>query len=222
MRTDTYQVGQLAGTAGVAVTLDGSNATVDFADGTQDELVSIEIIMGSQNSDTFAIPLDSATANLFINGLGGDDIIGGERAAGSGLIRIGASRGDDIFDGGDGNDTLIGGRGADVLTGGADADTFVFIGAADSPNQAGRFDLITDFEHGIDRIDLSRLDGNVNVAGQQHLTFVPDGAIIIGVDQIGMSYNASTDTTLVTAVDGGSTNFHLEVHGHATQSDFIL
>ncbi len=70
--------------------------------------------------------------------------------------------------GGDGNDMLIGnaadnvllgGRGADMLTGGLGADTFVFQRLAD----AG--DSITDFELGIDRLDLAGLFDDLAYAG---------------------------------------------------------
>lgn len=48
---------------------------------------------------------------------------------------------------------LVGGAGADTLTGGGGADTFLF-----NPKDSGARDTITDFETGIDRLDLSRLD----------------------------------------------------------------
>ena len=68
---------------------------------------------------------------------------------------------DDILSGGAGNDTLAGGAGNDILmdgpgndtlTGGAGADTFVL--AAD-----GMSDMITDFQRGADRLDLSAWTG---------------------------------------------------------------
>jgi Ca2+-binding RTX toxin-like protein len=58
--------------------------------------------------------------------------------------------------GGDGNDVLVGLGGGDVLTGGAGRDLFVYTAASDSP-QSGGWDRITDFVHGEDHIDLSRV-----------------------------------------------------------------
>lgn len=59
--------------------------------------------------------------------------------------------GNDVLRGGGGDDTLIGGAGADTLTGGAGADLFV-------ATHAFSTDVITDFESGTDRIDLSAFD----------------------------------------------------------------
>jgi Ca2+-binding RTX toxin-like protein len=76
--------------------------------------------------------------------------------------------GNDIIDGRGGSDTIIGGSGRDTLTGGAGADTFVFTRPDDSPVNAG--DTITDFVHGLDRIDLrSMLD---DTADLQALNFI--------------------------------------------------
>jgi Ca2+-binding RTX toxin-like protein len=55
--------------------------------------------------------------------------------------------------GNDGDNVITGGGGKDHLTGGAGADTFVF-GAAD----ASSADKITDFEHGVDRLQFAGSD----------------------------------------------------------------
>ncbi len=77
-------------------------------------------------------------------------------------------------DGGAGNDRLIGGDGVDFLTGGAGND--VFVGEINATKVASKdgpiaLDVILDFTVG-DRIDLSGIDANVNVAGDQAFTFV--------------------------------------------------
>lgn len=58
--------------------------------------------------------------------------------------------------GGTGDDVIIGNAGGDNLTGGAGADTFVYRHTVDSLS-AG-YDIIADFEHGVDTIDLSALN----------------------------------------------------------------
>ncbi|MBN2816260.1 MAG: hypothetical protein JXQ67_06215 [Campylobacterales bacterium] len=82
----------------------GFNVSED-GEGTQDRLVGVENVIGtdiSAESDTII----GDSANNIIVGLDGDDTLKG----GSGL---------DTLDGGDGNDTLFGGADADILDGGA-------------------------------------------------------------------------------------------------------
>jgi Ca2+-binding RTX toxin-like protein len=74
-----------------------------------------------------------------LSGLGGNDR----------LIGFG---GNDILDGGDGDDLLQGGEGSDQLTGGTGADRYRF----DTNILTGDVDAISDFEHGLDRIELAR------------------------------------------------------------------
>jgi Ca2+-binding RTX toxin-like protein len=66
--------------------------------------------------------------------------------AGNNYIRGGA--GADVISAGAGNDVLIGDQGNDRLTGGAGSDIFVFTDTDHSR------DTITDFQHGVDKIDL--------------------------------------------------------------------
>jgi Ca2+-binding RTX toxin-like protein len=79
-----------------------------------------------------------------------------------------------IIAGGLGADTLTGGLGADTLTGGGGADRFVYAltTTAESGVTAGTRDVITDFTVGVDRIDLSAIDANVNAGGDQAFTLV--------------------------------------------------
>lgn len=79
----------------------------------------------------------TSNANLLAGGPG-DDVIAG-------------MAGNDTLTGGAGNDRLIDGAGADTMTGGPGQDIFVFY-------QDGMADTVTDYEPGIDRIDLSRFD----------------------------------------------------------------
>lgn len=80
--------------------------------------------------------------------------------------RIVAGTGDDFVFGGKGNDTITGGAGADVLSGGKGNDRFVFTGVKDS-SYAGEWDVIFDFTHGKDKIDLSRIDADTHKPGNQ-------------------------------------------------------
>ena len=86
----------------------------------------------------------------FMDGGGGDDYLFGN----GGNDHMLGSAGNDYLDGGKGNDTLDGGSGDDTLTGGKGHDTFVFAPVSSDGLPAGN-DVITDFVHGQDKIDLS-------------------------------------------------------------------
>lgn len=64
----------------------------------------------------------------------------------------------DVLNGGAGADILIGGAGADRLTGGAGADAFVLAAA-------GQGDVITDFESGVDKIQVATASLGVSAPG---------------------------------------------------------
>lgn len=78
--------------------------------------------------------------------------------------------GNDTLNGGSGNDKLVGGVGADVLTGGADADSFAYTAVTHSTS-ASR-DIISDFLSGTDKIDLSAIDANTGLAGNNAFGFI--------------------------------------------------
>lgn len=106
-----------------------------------------------------------------LSGLGGDDRIFG--GAGNDVLIGGA--GDDRLAGQDGDDVLIGGAGADRLYGDAGADRFVFQNVTDSP--VGARDTIVGFSAAQgDHIDLSQIDANMLLPGDQSFTFIGSGA----------------------------------------------
>lgn len=124
-------------------------------------------------------------------GQGGDDVLTGDQGkdklfggAGSDTLSGGADNdnlfgqdGDDVLTGDQGNDRLFGGEGDDTLSGGDGADRFIF--AANSGD-----DSITDFEDGVDRIDLRKLD--VQSEGQL-LSAISDigDDVLINLDALG-------------------------------------
>lgn len=89
--------------------------------------------------------------DLLDGGVGSDFLLGGQGAdsliGGFGDDQLSGNEGKDILDGGNGWDVLVGGKGDDVMTGGFGADTFVFA-------RGDGADRITDFEFGVDHLDL--------------------------------------------------------------------
>ena len=108
------------------------------------------------------------TGSAAINGTGNEtnNVITGNNA-------------NNVLSGLDGNDVLSGGTGADALMGGLGADTFKYKSVNDSPSGVGR-DVIIDFKgNGTaigDRIDLSAIDANALVAGNQTFTYIGSAA----------------------------------------------
>jgi Ca2+-binding RTX toxin-like protein len=108
------------------------------------------------------------------NQAGNIDFAGNELAntliGNDGINLLTGGGGNDILQGGNGGDVLTGGAGTDTLKGGADGDDFVFVHLSDSAAAAP--DKITDFETGIDKIDLSAIDADATLAGDQHFQIV--------------------------------------------------
>lgn len=114
---------------------------------------------------------------------GGKDIVFGTAGA-NGLYTAGGGddlwgfAGNDSLDAGAGADDLIGGLGRDMMWGGADAavDTFWYLSIADSGKTAATRDYIIGFEGagvaGGDIIELSKIDANALVAGDQAFTLL--------------------------------------------------
>lgn len=71
-----------------------------------------------------------------------------------------------------GNDRLDGGAGVDSLSGGAGKDVFDFNRPTDSGRILATADVISGFVHGSDRIDLSTIDAETSLAGNQAFTFI--------------------------------------------------
>ena len=131
----------------------------------------------------------SAVANLLDGGAGND--------------RIDGLAGNDRLTGGAGNDTLTGGAGADSLIGGAGADMFRFVLVSDSD---ATVDIVSGFD-GVgaaagDRFDLSAIDANTLVAGNQAFTF--NGTTAGGAGTCWLQ-NSGTETLLRVNVDGDAT-----------------
>ncbi|MEZ9616927.1 Ig-like domain-containing protein, partial [Vibrio sp. 10N.261.51.A1] len=124
--------------------------TVEDSQGAQSQqLITLNLSPSGEVNVAPTSSFNASTGDDQFQGTEQDDIILGH--AGNDVL-LGAA-GDDILLGGDGSDILIGGLGDDILTGGDGDDIFKWV---DEPLNNYR-DVITDFEVGSDRIDLSEL-----------------------------------------------------------------
>ncbi|NML15006.1 calcium-binding protein [Azohydromonas caseinilytica] len=123
----------------------------------------------SSNNVPALNPSVGYTDNDWLDGGNGADFIRGD--FGNDVLIGGA--GQDTLEGGSGNDVFVGGTGKDTLTGGAGADVFDFDTLEEFNGiTASAVDRITDFVHGVDRLDLRTLDANTATAGDDAFTTV--------------------------------------------------
>ena len=165
--------------------------TAAYGDAEGDELNSIENLTGSAYDDDLwgndgVNVLSGMDGNDTLKGFGGADTLyggdGNDTLYGmDGIDTLHGENGNDTLDGGNederllvggtGNDTLDGGLGEDTLTGGAGGDTFAFNALAESTVAAP--DDVIDFSAAAgDKIDLSAIDANTLVAGNQAFTWI--------------------------------------------------
>jgi len=134
-----------------------------------DKITGFENAIGSEFYDAM---YGSAGANVLEGRGSGDNILG--------------FGGDDRLIGGAGADALAGGAGKDTLYGGSEGDIFQYFLTSDSTvAKAGR-DIIMDWHHEVgvpslsDRIDVSFIDADTTVAGNQAFHFLATNAAFDG------------------------------------------
>jgi Ca2+-binding RTX toxin-like protein len=203
-------------------------------------------ISGLGGNDT----LYGEAGNDSISGGDGNDVVYGDngphRGGGGGWHHndgddyLQGNAGDDTLYGGGGNDRMVGGTGNDILVGGLGgdymvgnegADVFTFTAVEDSQhtvvNGANQLDTIVDFTQGEDTIDLSAIDANPNVDGDQAFTFIADPAHYTG-DWTGVVWQTTAANGIATinvSVDGDADpemQIYMSHAYHFTASDFVL
>jgi len=184
------------------------------------------VIDGGAGRDTLVLNV-GATVNLA--NLSSSQIAGGAYVssfenvdasmAAAGVTLTGSQYNNSLV-GGAGADMISGGGGADLLAGGFGADTFVFAAASDSAPTAR--DVILDFGAG-DRIDLSGIDANTALAGDQGFTLNNQTG---HAGDMAFFYDAQGDRTVVLLYTDNSGQaasiFELAGNHGLTTSDFIL
>ena len=171
----------LTGGGGGDVFLVGASAGTDSYNGG----IGLDTIQASANNVSLLVTGSNLTAieSISAGGFSGFKLVGTASADAldfSGIIMTGVSlisggNGKDTITGSAGADTIEGGAGSDILTGGLGSDVFDFNLVSESKGPA-QIDLITDFTNGQDRIDLSTIDANTKVAGNDSFTFIGNAA----------------------------------------------
>lgn len=128
-------------------------------------------VSGDQDNDL----IHGAGGNDFVSGGANRDELWGDMGhdtlmGGAGRDSLFGNEGNDTLKAGSENDLLIGGTGLDLLTGGGGADRFIFKSITDSI--VGAADKIVDFNPGMDFIDLSAIDANTAVDGDQRFHYI--------------------------------------------------
>lgn len=182
--------------AGVAVDLAIGKGSGGDAEG--DRLTQITDLIGSDFNDVLA---GNAGSNWLYGGVGFDTLTGGG--------------GDDVVEGGAWGDSLAGGAGADI---------FWYTAATESGPAASARDYIADFTRGSDQINLSDIDANAVVAGNQAFSFLGSAAF---TGRAGQVHFYREGATLIVSGDLNGdrvADFAITVAGATTltAADFVL
>ncbi len=189
------------------------DVVVEFAGGGTDIVeASISYTLGANIED--GILLNASAINLTGNGLA-NSLIGNSAA--------------NVIKGMSGNDSIQGGGGRDTLFGNSGSDHFVYGVMSESGASAATRDVIKDFIHLTDKINLSEIDA---VAGGADDPFVFIGkAGFHGIAgelryvQVNAAGTANDRTIIAADVDGNkTTDFSIELTGlkTLTSGDFVL
>ena len=133
-----------------------------------------DTLFGNDGNDTLVG--DGGSDRLY-GGIGNDTLSGGANAD-----RLQGQTGNDRLAGGSGNDQLTGGAGADRMLGGSGADTFFWKStsefAARNPIGVISLDTVLDFDRAEegDMFDVSAIDANDGLAGNQAFSFIGGNA----------------------------------------------
>lgn len=207
--------------------------TVDYSATTANLTVTLNSGVVGGTGSALALSDTQTAVENFVAGAGNDRITGSNAAnrlgGGSGDDLLIGLAGKDTLDGGAGADTLVGGADADHLIGGEGADVFDYNAIAESGNGAAMRDLIADFVAGTDKVDLSTIDANTTVAGNNVFTYnATAGAGFTGAGELIFHYEGEGDTA-ITVIEGNinadlGADFQVALVGHQTlvAADFIL
>jgi serralysin len=174
--------------------LDGGGGNDTLNGGTGDDTLygrgGDDSLFGETGNDT----INGGAGNDSLQGGGGNDSLDGD----TGDDTINGGAGNDWLYGRAGNDKINGGAGTDHLVGDSGDDTYDFDATGDSAAGASR-DVIHNFDFEDvdtgDKIDVSTIDANVNLAGNQSFKFIGT-APLTGAGQISV-FDAAGGKTFI-------------------------
>ncbi len=196
----------VAGLAGYDTVRSSASFTMS-ADVEKLELIGTAAINGTGNLNANMI-IGNAGDNILQSLAGADKLMGKD---GNDTLMGGADA--DLLYGDAGNDRLDGGAGQDKMTGGAGADVFVFLLASDTART--KSDKVLDFQTGVDQIDLSAIDADTSVMGNQAFVF---GSSAAGVASLWMNRGYIYGDTN----NDGTADLAIYVKGTVMETDFVF
>ncbi|KQV31162.1 hypothetical protein [Rhizobium sp. Root1204] len=206
--------------------IDGNRIVIDADldyDSYQGKPFRYELYISGPDGDSASVSFGVQDLEDIIRGTASSDILKGDR----GQDKIIASNGDDRLYGDAGNDVLYGGLGRDVLSGGKGEDTFMFKYRAEStvknPDVITAWDKHTAYSKG-DTIDVSGIDANVKVRGDEAFSWISSKAFTGKPGQLRYE-KANGDTFVYGDVDGDrKADFAIKIDASVTlyKDDFLL
>jgi serralysin len=189
-----------------AVRVDLQSPGANTGDAKGDSYVAVEWLDGSSFND---ILLGNGSANTIRGSSYPTLASGNDSLSGRG--------GNDALLGFDGNDILDGGAGQDTSTGGAGGDRFDFNAIAETGITAATRDIIVDFQHLADKIDVSTIDASSILAGNNAFLFRGTAAITTSTSgelryQKFDNAGTASDFTLVYGDTDGDVASEFEIH----------
>lgn len=156
------------------------------------------VLLGGNPIDQLATTNAAGKQSINLSGNEFSQIITGN--AGENTLR--GLDGADTLLGRIGDDRLNGGLGKDTMTGGNGADTFAYAAVIDSTPGPDTRDVITDFTHGTDKIELLAIDAKLHAPDNNVFTFIGSAAF-------------SAEGQIRVASSGGNTLVMINVDGTA-------
>ena len=206
--------------------LNSNSTSPIYADNVRDGLALVKTLDGNGNDPgpvtEPTVPTQPTQPGATTGTDGADQLTGNSSAN-----YLDGKGGNDTINGAGGNDTLYGGAGRDTTTGGAGADIFLFKAASEIGRTESTRDVIADFVSGQDKIDLSAIDADSNLSGNQDFTFLAanDASFTRDGGELAWRTDAATNRTIVQGdINGdGVHDFELELKGLVSlkASDFI-